>query len=186
VSEQSNQTGPASPAQPRPRRARGWLFISVIALAAAFTGAMTNRALTQGFGPGWHGRGFMAGPLTPAEVEDRADRAIRHVSIELDATPDQQEKLRAIAKAAVKDLLPMREKAKAARERATALLTQPNLDRAAIEAFRAEQMALAEAASKRFAQAIGDASEVLTPDQRRKIAERIEWRRSYWRSWHRG
>jgi periplasmic protein CpxP/Spy len=47
-------------------------------------------------------------------------------------------------------------------------------------------MGLAEAASKRFAQALGDASEVLTPEQRRKIAERIEWRRNYWRSRHRG
>jgi Spy/CpxP family protein refolding chaperone len=47
-------------------------------------------------------------------------------------------------------------------------------------------MALAEAASKRFAQAIGDVNEVLTPEQRRKIAERIEMRRNYWRGWHRG
>ena len=186
MTEQSNQGAPAPAEQPRPRRARGWVFITVIALAAAFTGALTTRAVTQGFGPGWHHRGFMAGPLTPAEAEDRADRFIRHAAIELDATAEQQEKLRAIAKAAVKDLLPIREKAKAARERATALLAQPTLDRAAIEAFRAEQMALAEAASKRFAQAIGDASEVLTPEQRKKIAERIEWRRNYWRGWHRG
>jgi Spy/CpxP family protein refolding chaperone len=185
VSEQSNQAAPANAAQPRPRRARGWLFITVIALVAAFTGALTTRAFTQGFGPGWHGRGFM-GALTPAEAEDRADRFIRHAAIELDATPDQQEKLRTIARAAVKDLLPMREKAKAARERVTTLLSQPALDRAAIEAFRAEQMALAEAASKRLAQAVGDASEVLTPEQRRKIAEHIEWRRSHWRPWHRG
>src|SRR5262249_49983589 len=143
--------GPANAQQPRPRRARGWVFITLIALAAAFTGALTTRAVTQGFGPGWHHRGWMAGPLTPAEAEDRADRMIRHVAIELDATPEQQEKLRAIAKAAVKDLLPIRDKAKAARERATTLLAQPTLDRATIEAFRAEQMALAEAASKRFA-----------------------------------
>jgi len=186
VSEQSNQAAPANGAPQRPRRARGWLFITAIALTAAFTGALTTRAFTQGFGPGWHGRGFMAGPMTPAEAEDRADRFIRHATIELDATPEQQEKLRTIARAAVKDLLPMREKAKAARERVTALLGQPTLDRAAIEQFRAEQMALADAASKRFAQAIGDASEVLTPEQRRKIAEHIEWRRSSWRRWHRG
>ena len=51
------------------------------------------------------------GPLTPPQAEDRADRVMRHVAIELDATPEQQDKLRAIAKAAVKDLLPMRDKA---------------------------------------------------------------------------
>src|SRR5262249_53508125 len=117
---------------------------------------------------------------------DRVDRGIRHAAIEVDATAEQQEKLRTIAKAAVKDLLPIREKAQSARQRASALLTQPNIDRAAIETFRVEQMALAEAASKRFAQAIGEASEVLTAEQRRKIAERIEWYRNRWRPWHRG
>ena len=103
------------------------------------------------------------GPLDPAQAEERADRAVRHMAIELDATAEQQGKLRTIAKDAVKDLLPMRDKARAARERARELLTQPTVDRAAIEAFRVEQMALAEAASKRIAKSLGDAAEVLTP-----------------------
>ena len=124
--------------------------------------------------------------MTPAQIEDRVDRGIRHAAVELDATPEQQEKLRAIAKAAVKDLLPMREKAKAARARAAELLTQPKVDRAAIEAFRAEQMALAEAASKRFAQAVTDAAEVLTPEQRQKAHEWMQWRRGFWHRWRRG
>jgi Spy/CpxP family protein refolding chaperone len=47
-------------------------------------------------------------------------------------------------------------------------------------------MALADAASKRFAQALADMAEVLTPDQRRKVSEHLERRRSYWRGWHRG
>jgi Spy/CpxP family protein refolding chaperone len=132
------------------------------------------------------GSWLMRGPLSAAEVEDRVDRGVRHAAIELDATAEQQEKLRSIAKAAVKDLLPMREKARTARERAKGLLTQPTVDRAAIEAFRAEQMALAEAASKRFAQAVGDAAEALTPEQRKKVQDHLEWRRSRWRAWHRG
>ena len=189
MSDLSHQASPSNgEQQPAPRRrGRGWLFITTVALAAAFTGGLTTRAVTQGgFGPGWHGPGFMRAPLTAAEIEDKADRGIRHAAIELDATNEQQEKLRAIAKAAVKDLVPLREKAQAARQRAQALLTQPTVDRGAIEAFRVEQMALADAASKRFAQAITEAAEVLTPDQRRKVSERIEQRRSYWRGWHRG
>ncbi len=59
------------------------------------------------------------------------------------------------------------------------------IDRAAIEAFRAEQLALADAASKRFAQAVGDAAEVLTPDQRQKAHELLQWRRG-WHHWRRG
>jgi Spy/CpxP family protein refolding chaperone len=119
----------------------------------------------------WH-HGF-GGPMDPAQIEDRADRMVRHVSIELDATNEQQEKLRAIVKSAVKDILPMREKARAARERAHSLLTQDKVERADIEKFRAEQAALADAFSKRIAQAIGDAAEVLSPEQRRKLADRL-------------
>jgi Spy/CpxP family protein refolding chaperone len=128
----------------------------------------------------------MRGPLSPADIEDRVDRGIRHAAIEIDATPEQQEKLRTIAKGAVKDLLPMREKAHTARARAAELLTQPKVDRAAIEAFRAEQLALADAASRRFAQAVGDAAEVLTPEQRQKANDWLQWRRGLWRRWHHG
>jgi Spy/CpxP family protein refolding chaperone len=50
-------------------------------------------------------------------------------------------------------------------------LTAPSIDRSAIERLRAEQMGLADTASKRIAQAVADASEVLNPDQRRKVAD---------------
>jgi Spy/CpxP family protein refolding chaperone len=156
-----------------------------VALVAAFSGALASRAVGQGWGH-MHGPWSMRGPMSPAQIEDRVDRVVRHAAIEIDATAEQQEKVRAIAKAAVKDLLPLREKAQAARQRASALLTQPKLDRAAIEAFRTEQMALAEAASKRFAQALGDAAEVLTPAQRREVDSFLQWHRSRWRPWHRG
>ena len=85
----------------------------------------------------------MGGTFDPARVEEGADRAVRHLAIEIDATTDQQEKLRAIVKGAVKDLLPMREKALSARQRGRVLLTQPTVDRAAIETLRTEQLALA-------------------------------------------
>ena len=176
---------PSNPAVPR--RRRRWLPLAAVALVAALAGAAATSAV--GHGPGWghwRGPGFLRGPMTPAQIEDRVDRGIRHAAIELDATPEQQERLRAIAKAAVKDLLPLREKAHTARARAAELLTQPKIDRAAIEAFRAEQMALAEVASKRFTQALGDVAEVLTPEQRQKAHDFMQWHRGFGRGWHRG
>jgi Spy/CpxP family protein refolding chaperone len=111
---------------------------------------------------------------------------IRHLAIEADATPEQQERLRGIARAAVRDLVPMREKAVAARQRARTLLTQATVDRTAIESYRAEQIALADAASRRLAQALADAAETLTPDQRRKLDDRLGRARGFMRGWHRG
>ena len=176
-------TGAVTPVKAAPRRR--WLLIGAGVLALALTGAVATRAVSEGYGHGrWGPHGFiggMGGRLDPAQAEDRADRMVRHLAIEIDATPQQQEQLRAIVKAAVKDLFPLREKVQANRERAQTLLTQATVDRAAIEAFRVEQLALADTASKRLAQALADAAEVLTADQRRKIDEHLTARRSFWR-----
>ena len=188
MTEQPNPASPDRSQEPQTgrRRPRRWLFVATIALIAGLTGAVASRAVGQ---PYWHGPGFMSGPFDPARVEDGADRMVRHVAIEIDATTEQQDKLRGIVKAAVKDLLPMREKAQSARQRGRVLLTQPSIDRAAIEGLRAEQVALADAASKRLAQALGDVAEVLTPEQRRKIDDRLtelRERRGFWHGWRRG
>jgi Spy/CpxP family protein refolding chaperone len=63
-------------------------------------------------------------------------------------------------------------------------LTAPTIDRTAIERLRAEQIALADTASKRIAQALADATEVLNPEQRRKIADWVT--SGPWARWHRG
>jgi Spy/CpxP family protein refolding chaperone len=56
------------------------------------------------------------------------------------------------------------------------LLSAPTIDRAAIERLRAEQMQATDAVSKRMSQAFADAAEVLTPEQRKKVAERMQKR----------
>ena len=126
-------------------------------IAAALTGAAVTKALSNpfGYGPGWHGaRGHWGSvPLDPAMIEDRADRMVRHLSIELDANNEQQEKLRVIVRGMLKDVLPARERAFAARSQARELLTATTIDRTAIEKLRADQIALADTVSKRITQA---------------------------------
>jgi Spy/CpxP family protein refolding chaperone len=128
---------------------------------------------------------MFGGPPTPAQIDDRIDRMTKHMAIELDATQDQQAKLASIAKAAVADLRPLKEKAQGTRAQAITLLTAPTIDRTAIERLRAEQIGLAETASKRVAQALADAADVLNPEQRRKVADWMA-RRGPWMPWHRG
>ena len=173
--------GPEPGQQPPRRRCRGKAWLVIVVLAAGLTGAVVTKAFSRGpgFGPGhWHGAmmggpGMMGEPFDPAQAEERADRMVRHMAIEIEATDAQQDKLRAVAKAAVKDLVPMREKVQSARLKARELLTQPTVDRGEIERFRTEQIALADTFSKRVTQAIGDAAEILTPDQRRKLNDRL-------------
>jgi len=182
-SDNVNASGPQSRPKSCRGRGRAAAFVVVLVLVAGLTGAAITRAFSQGpgfghgfgpgFGPGhWHG-GMMGGGFDPARAEDHADRMVRHMAIEIDATDAQQDKLRAVVKAAVKDLIPLRDKVQSARLKARELLTQPTVDRAEIEKFRTEQLALADTFTKRVSQAVGDAAEILTPEQRRKLNDRL-------------
>jgi periplasmic protein CpxP/Spy len=126
-----------------------------------------------GFGPpfGLDWRSDLFNGAIEAIVDAHIDRMIRHVAVEIDATAEQQDKLRSIAHAAVKDLLPVREKVQAARATGLELLLQQTIDRAALEKLRADQIAIHDAASRRLIQAIADAAETLAPEQRRKVAD---------------
>lgn len=166
-----------------------------LGLGLAAIGAFATTSFSQGFGPPfghgyWHGPGFLhggpfGGGFDPARAEERADRMIRHISVEVDATAEQQEKLRGIVKNAVKDMLPMREKMVAARQQARDVLFGQSVDRAAIEKLRSDQIGTVDALSKRFTQALADAIEVLTPEQRRKL-EGLLPPVGGWRGWWRG
>lgn len=161
-------------------RGLGLLFALVIALVAGAAGGYIGKSFA-------HERGayFSA---DPARTEARIDRAIGRFASRLDATPVQQEQLAAIARGAAREVAPAREKLRDARKQALALAAAPSIDRAGIERLRAEQMQLADSVSRRLAQALADAAEVLTPEQRRKltarIGERME-RGARFAGWHR-
>jgi Spy/CpxP family protein refolding chaperone len=188
----------ASPITASAAARRGLSKIAValaLGLGLAGIGAFATTSFSHGFGPPfgygfWHGPGFWhAGPFgggfDPARAEERADRMIRHISVEVDATAEQQEKLRGIVKKAVNDMVPMREKMFAARQQARDLLFGQSVDREAIEKLRTEQIGTVDALSKRFTQALADAAEVLSPEQRRKL-EGLLPQVGGWRGWWRG
>jgi protein CpxP len=126
------------------------------------------------FGPSFGGwDSLVPTSVVEAFIDARADRMIRHLAVEIDATNDQQDKLKAIVHETVKGVLPVREKMLAARATARELLTQPTVDRAALEKLRADQIATHEAVSKQVVQAVADAADALTPEQRRKIVDML-------------
>jgi Spy/CpxP family protein refolding chaperone len=147
------------------RRAAIATLIGGLAAGAGF------KAWAHGGHRGWHGgEGFS---------EERVERMVKHFGVEVDATPEQKAKLTEIATAAAKELQPLREKAREARKHAMELLAAPAVDRGAIERLRTEQMQAADAASKRLTQALADVAEVLTPEQRKQLAERLQKRRGW-------
>jgi Spy/CpxP family protein refolding chaperone len=164
------------------KRRRFFKRAAIATLIGGIAAGIGFKAFAQGSGCGWHRSGFTSGPLDLAAVDEHLERMLKHLYVEIDATEEQKQRLEPIVKQAVRDLIPLREKVQAARKQAIGLLTGDTIDRGAIEALRAEHLQLAEKASRRFAQALADIAEVLTPGQRKELAARMEKHR---RGWHR-
>jgi hypothetical protein len=68
----------------RPRRR----FFKLAALSTAFAGLAG-----AGFGALAHSLRGGRGSLDPAEMQERLDRMLKHAYVEIDATPEQQQKI---------------------------------------------------------------------------------------------
>jgi Spy/CpxP family protein refolding chaperone len=109
-------------------------------------------------------------------VEDmtaHVDNVMKHVYVEIDATDAQKAELDPIVRQALTDLMPLHGGAHQFHQQAMALITADKVDPAALEAMRAEHVAKIDQASRRLTQLIVDVSEVLTPEQRKKLAEHV-------------
>ncbi len=172
-------TAPASTPQPRSVWAR-YAVIGAVALTAV-GGIGLVSAMSDGFGrggPGMHHAMGFAGKHGMGFGERRIDRVLE----EIDATPEQSEKIKAIIEAAGDDLFPMAEEFRGTREDVAALLGAPTIDRAAAETLRAERIAKADAASKRLVTAVLDVADVLTAEQRAELVDHFKdrGRRGRW------
>ena len=176
--------------RPPRRRWRSIAFATALLLTGGILGAVLHhsaQAWPRGeAGPhGWFGGphgmrggpGFGGGMWGPSRVEGAVDRALWSV----DASIEQRKKITAIAERAADDLFSLRDKHFEGRKQLGEVLAATTIDRAKIEALRAEQMKLAETASKRAVEALAEAAEVLTPAQRAELARRIEARRRWFR-----
>lgn len=173
MSDTTQTPQPPTSHEEKPRRR----FFRRAAIATVIAGVATGigvKTFAQGGGYcGWQHAGFMGASLDPAKLDEHLDHMLKHLYVEIDATDAQQQQLAPIVKSAARDLLPLRAKMHDARRQAVELLSQESIDRAALEALRAEQLKLAEQASTRFTQALADGANVLTTEQRKELAERI-------------
>lgn len=145
-------------------------------------GDMTG-GMMHGMGPGgmggMGGMGPGAATASPEQIQERAGKMAKHLAVEVNATPEQTARLEGVARAAAKDLAPLRTQMRERHQAMHAALKAPKIDRAQVEALRAEHMKLADAASRRMTQAIADAAEILTPEQRETLEQHMAKRRHY-------
>jgi Spy/CpxP family protein refolding chaperone len=126
-------------------------------------------------------QGVGVGRLDPEERARRMEWRISRFIANVGGTPDQKDRLVAIAHAAAADIAPLRDQERQARRQGLQLLTSATVDRAALETTRAAGLQAADARSRRLVQALADAADVLTPDQRTKAAQQMMQRMNRWR-----
>jgi len=162
---------PPSPSPPRPLRV---LFATAtLALAASLSPtAMAAPGGMMGGGPGGHGdhRGHGGQDLAPQRLERMLDV--------VNATPEQRTQIKALANTLRTDMKAMHELGKRLHDQNRALFTQPTVDARAAEVLRQQMQARHEQASKRMLQFKLDMSRILTPDQRKQFADRMDKRKS--------
>ena len=150
-----------------------WLGMLMAVLA---TFAVTTWAQPMGHGMrhgGHHGMGpgMMFGG-SPARMDKMVDRMLDGLS----ATDAQRSQIKQIAQKAAADLKAQHQAGRGLHERGLQIFTAPNIDPAAAETLRQQMLAQHDQASKTMMQAMLDIGQVLTPEQRAKIGERMKAR----------
>ena len=135
------------------------------ALLVAVLGSVALSAWAQGGpgGPGMHGMHF-GGHM--------AERMLDSVN----ATAEQRAQVKQITDRAAADMKAQHEAGRALREQGMKLFAQPVVDANAAEALRLQMMQQHDQASRRMMQTMLEVSRVLTPEQRKQLAERMAQR----------
>ena len=156
-----------------------WIVIAATALVA-----MTAGAGPLGCGRGGHGPHGMFQEDGEPDT-DRLRRGAEWVLSSADPTDDQIDQAVEIVAAAMRDFKAMKEERGEQHERFAAALSSDAVDRADLEAMRAEMIARFETGSQRGLDAMIELAEVFTPEQRAKLIEEAEAHRGRHRGrWH--
>ena len=140
--------------------------LTVVAIAASLLAIVGGTLAFAHSGGGHHGP--MAGRGTKDHLE--------HMQIMLTnigATDAQKAQIENLLEPALEEMKAAHDAHSAAFKRFHDEITAPSIDRARIESLRAAQVKSLDEASKRLVTAIGDAAEVLSPDQRAALARQI-------------
>jgi protein CpxP len=117
---------------------------------------------------------MMSGNASPADVAAHVDHMLKHLYVEIDATPAQEAQIGPLVQQAVTDLLPLRSQLQAGHTQFVQALTQSTIDRNGMETARESQLQLADQGSRRIVQLLGDVGNVLTPAQRQSLATHLQ------------
>ncbi len=138
--------------------------------AALLVCALLAAALVAGCGRHHH-----RSAKTPEEFRERFERLTERALKKADATDDQKARIKPIADDLATALYGFREEHRAIRRRFIDAFEAEKVNPEEVAKIREDALALADRASRKVTDALVKASAVLSPEQRRMLAER--WKR---------
>ena len=166
-----NEPVSSTPPSPRFARTRRALLIA-FAVVGVLTMLVGTTAYVYARGGGWHHG--LHGAMSSEAMADRIAHGVKYVLADTDATADQKEKVIAILQAAASDVHSLHDQHLAVHQQVQDIFGAQSVDRARLETVRADQLRLADEASRRITGALADAAEVLTPQQRAQLLQEME------------
>ena len=139
------------------------------ALLVAVLGTATLSAWAM---PGGHGGGHDG----PGMGMMLGGRGLERMLDSVNASADQRTQIKAIAERTMTDMKTQRDAGKGTRQQLMNLFAQPVVDANAAEALRAQMLQQHDQSSRRMMQAMLEVSRVLTPEQRKQLADRAAQR----------
>jgi protein CpxP len=154
-----------------------WMLFGLLSVTAG-TAGVGGAALASGGGmlqAMHHMAGHHDGPMDPAAMDAHFEKHLAEMVP--DATPEQKARLKTLAARVHTEMGTIHGAFGETHLRAHALLLGPKVDRAGLEQLRAAQLRTFDGASKRLVAAFADAAEALTPEQRQRLAAKMQAKR---------
>lgn len=181
MSQNDSPATPATPARtPKRRFLAGLLTGSILGGLMATTAGFVAHAQE---GPRWFGGRCLHagwgghGRTSPEAMRERLEFGTDWALTRIKATDAQKTAVRDVVLTAFNDIAALRDAHRANRDAIMETLTADRVDRDRLETLRKAELALADQASARIVRAVADVADVLTPEQRRQLAERLRQHR---------
>jgi Spy/CpxP family protein refolding chaperone len=117
----------------------------------------------------------------PGKMATHMEHRLKSTLEDVGASAAQQEQVAQIFKVAAEDLRAIKDQyPSGGHKELHQILTGPSIDRNRLEILRSEHLRFADEASRRLTLALADAAEVLTPEQRAAVTEKMAKKSRHW------
>ncbi len=156
------------------RRVRFGIGVVALVGIGLIAGMLIGTSMSVSAHPGFGGWGRHGGAVTIEDMRERAGDKVAWLAGFLDASVEQRQQIQAAVNDLVEQLYPLMQQHRDSHQALIAELTKPELNREAFEELRKAKLTHIDTASSRLVDGVISVAEILTPEQRQRLASRFQ------------